>query len=288
MHDFAYIKPKTIAEAVDFLDKHGAETRILAGGTDLIIQLRNNEIQPSFLLDLKNMAQLQPAIQEKDGAVSISAAATMSDIIINSPINQYFPALVDAAKCIGSIQIRNRATLVGNICNASPAADSAPPLLVYGAYVIAIGSYGTRRIPLNDFFIKSGVTTLKKEEFVAAVELPLPTKKMGTAYMRRTRRKGHDLASVTLCCAVEDTGTVRLSYGSVGSRPVLVVDESGILVDRNASEEKKAAIWESMFAQASPSKTSMRASPAYRLAMLRVLGNQALELAIARLHEGGK
>jgi carbon-monoxide dehydrogenase medium subunit len=289
MHDFEYFRAKTIAEAINLLDSQGSKVRILAGGTDLIIQLRNNDIQPSFILDLKNIPELQTGIQMKNGFVSISATVTMSDIILDPLINQYFPALVDAAKVVGSVQIRNRATLVGNICNASPAADGAPPLLVYGADIIAAGTKGTRRIPLNDFFVRSGETTLQKGELVTSIEIPLPNKKMGAAHVRRTRRRGHDLASVTLCCGVEETGVVRLCYGSVGPRPVLVIDDSGVLADDKASEEAKAAIFERMFAQASPSKKSMRASPAYRLAMLRVLGKQALELAISRLNEkGGK
>jgi carbon-monoxide dehydrogenase medium subunit len=286
MSDFEYVRPKTIDEAVRFLTTHGAETCILAGGTDLLIQLRNNEVQPSFILDLKHIPELQTGVQLMHGVVSISATVTMSELVMNPLIKRYFPALIDAANVVGSVQIRNRATLVGNICNASPAADSAPPLLVYGADVIAIGSQGTRRISLNDFFVRSGVTALQKSEFVASVELPIPRIRMGAAHVRRTRRRGHDLASVTLCCGVEETGVVRLSYGSVGPRPILAIDTSGVLADERSSEEAKGTIFESMFAQASPSKTSMRAGPAYRLAMLRVLGTQALELARSRLKEG--
>jgi len=288
MSDFEYVRAKTIEETVKFLAAHGADTRILAGGTDLLIQLRNNESRPSFILDLKHIPELQTGVQLKGDVVSISATVTMSELIMNPLINRYFPALIDAASAVGSVQIRNRATLVGNICNASPAADSAPPLLVYGADVIAVGTNGTRRIPLNDFFVRSGVTSLQDSEFVTSVELPVPSVRMGAAHVRRTRRKGHDLASVTLCCGVEETGTTKICYGSVGPRPILAIDTSGILADQKAPEEAKTALFESIFAQASPSKTSMRASPTYRLAMLRVLGKQALKLALSRLNEGGR
>ena len=108
---------------------------------------------------------------------------------------------------------------------------------------------------------------------------------MGAVHVRRTRRRGHDLASVTLSCAVDDTGVTRLAYGSVGPRPVLVVDESGVLADPAAPDEAKSAVLERMFAGASPSPRSMRASPEYRLAMLRVLGARAVATAIARLAE---
>jgi CO/xanthine dehydrogenase FAD-binding subunit len=101
--------------------------------------------------------------------------------------------------------------------------------------------------------------------------------------MRRTRRRGHDLASVTLCCAIDETGLTRLSYGSVGPRPVLVTDESGVLADARASEEAKAAVFERMFADASPSKRSMRAGPEYRQAMLRVLGSRAVRTLVERM-----
>jgi CO/xanthine dehydrogenase FAD-binding subunit len=286
MQTFVYAKPTTIAEAVSLLDAHGSEARILAGGTDLIIKLRAGTLRPAIVVDLKRIDELRPCIREADGKVSISAAAVMTDIAKDPGINRYFPALVEAASVIGSIQIRNRATLAGNICNASPAADTAPPLLVHGADVVAVGSSGIRRIPINEFFVRSGETTLRRGELVMAVELPVPVRRTGAAHMRRARRRGHDLASVTLCCAVDDAGVTHVAYGSVGPRPVLVVDETGVLADPGASDHEKAAIFERMFAGASPSPRSIRASPAYRLAMLRVLGMRALQAAIERLAQG--
>jgi CO/xanthine dehydrogenase FAD-binding subunit len=193
---------------------------------------------------------------------------------------------VEAASVVGSVQIRNRATLAGNICNASPAADTAPSLLVYGATVVAAGPAGTRRIPIDEFFVRSGQTTLCRGELVTGIELPLPVRRTGAAHVRRTRRRGHDLASVTLTCAVDEVGVTRIAYGSVGPRPILVVDDTGTLADPAAGEDAKAAVFERMFADARPSPKSMRATPAYRLAMLRVLGRRALQLATERLAEG--
>jgi len=184
---------------------------------------------------------------------------------------------------VGSVQIRNRATLAGNICNASPAADTAPSLLVYRAEVVAVGPDGRRRIPIDELFVRSGVTTLRPGELVTAVELPLPDGPLGATHVRRTRRRGHDLASVTLACAVDRAGTTRIAYGSVGPRPVLVVDDSGRLADPAAPDAATDELLDHMFAGASPSPRSMRASPEYRLAMLRVLGRRALRTAIDRL-----
>lgn len=286
MHPFEYARPATLAEAVVLLATHGPDARILAGGTDLIIRLRDGTLQPSVVIDLKRIAELQPAIREQDGRVAIGAMTVMTDIAADERIRRHFLALAEAAAVVGSVQIRNRATLAGNVCNASPAADTAPALLVYGATVVAVGPAGTRRISVAEFFVRSGQTTLAPGELVTAIELPVPERRMGAVHVRRTRRRGHDLASVTLCCGVDEAGITRLAYGSVGPRPVLMVDESGVLADPAAATEAKAAIFEWMFADASPSPRSMRAGPEYRLAMLRVLGARALQVAIDRLAEG--
>jgi CO/xanthine dehydrogenase FAD-binding subunit len=286
MRTFAYARPSTLAEAVALLEARGPDARLLAGGTDLVIRLRDGTIRPTVVVDLKRIAELGPAIREDGGRLTISATTVMTDIVGDERVRRHFIALAEAAAVVGSVQIRNRATLAGNICNASPAADTAPPLLVYAADVVAAGPAGTRRIPIAEFFVRSGQTTLERGELVTAIELPVPPRRIGAAHVRRTRRRGHDLASVTLCCGVDESGMTRLAYGSVGPRPVLVVDESGVLADPAAPDEAKAAILERMFADASPSSRSMRASPEYRLAMLRVLGTRALRAAIERLAAG--
>jgi carbon-monoxide dehydrogenase medium subunit len=288
MQTFVYERPATLAEAVALLDAHGPNARLLAGGTDLIIRLRDGSARPGVVIDVKRIAELHPAIREDDGIVTIGATAVVADIAASEPVRRHFEALADAAAVVGSVQIRNRATIGGNICNASPAADTAPSLLVYGAVVVAAGPKGTRRIPIDDFFVRSGVTTLGPSELVVAIEILVPARSTGAVHMRRTRRRGHDLASVTLCCSVDDTGVTRLAYGSVGPRPVLVTDETGVLADPGAPDEAKAAIFERIFAEASPSKRSMRAGPEYRLAMLRVLGNRAVRAAIGRLEAKGR
>jgi carbon-monoxide dehydrogenase medium subunit len=286
MHTFAYARPATLAEAVALLEAHGPAARILAGGTDLIIRLRDGSLAPDVVVDPKRIPALRPGVREEEGRVVIGALTVMTDIAADPLVRRHFAALAEAASVVGSVQIRNRATLGGNLCNASPAADTAPPLLVYGATVVAEGPAGTRRIPLDDFFVKSGVTTLARGELVTAIELPVPEPRIAAAHQRRTRRRGHDLASVTLCCGVRADGVTRLAYGSVGPRPVLRVDESGTLADPAASPEAKEAVFEALFADASPSPRSMRAGPEYRLAMLRVLGRRGLATALERLAEG--
>ena len=283
MYTFAYARPTELAEAVALLEAHGPDARLLAGGTDLIIRLRDGSARPGLIIDVKRIAEMRPSIREEAGCLVIGAGTVMSDIAADDRARRVFPALAEAAAVVGSVQIRNRATLAGNVCNASPAADTAPALLVYGARVVAVGPAGTRRIPIDGFFVWSGVTTLARGEIVTAIELPVPERAMGAVHVRRTRRRGHDLASVTLCCSVDTAGVTRLAYGSVGPRPVLGVDESGVLADPAAPDAAKGPIFERIFADASPSPRSLRASPEYRQAMLRVLGARALRVAIDRL-----
>ena len=285
MRDFAYARPRTVGEAVALLDEYGPDARLLAGGTDLVIGFRDGSIRPKLVIDLKRIEELKPAIKVIDGVVSISAATVMADIVKHPEVRKHLPALVEAADVVGSVQIRNRATLAGNICNGSPAADCAPPLLVYSAVVVIAGRSGRRRMPINDFIVGPGTTALERGELVGAIELPIPYRPFGCAYTRLTRRWGTDLASITLCCGVDSSGTTRLAYGSVGPRALLVIDDSGLLADPDQPDEVKAPVLDQMFAAASPSVRSMRASPDYRLAMLRVLGARALQTAIARLAE---
>jgi carbon-monoxide dehydrogenase medium subunit len=286
MRRFDYQRPASLQEAVALLAEHGPAAQILAGGTDLVIGLRDRTIDPAVVIDLKWIPELQPAIVERDGWLSISAGTTMSQISADPAVRRHFPALVEAADVVGSVQIRNRATLAGNICNASPAADTAPPLLVFGARGVASGPDGTRQIPIDEFFVRSRVTTLRRGELVTAVELPVPPEPIGAAYLRLTRRRGTDLASITMCAAVERSGVARLAYGSVGPRPLLFTDETGVLADPSASDEARDEILERMLEPASPSPRSVRASPEYRLAMLRVLARRALAAAIQRLGGG--
>ena len=286
MHTFTYARPHSLVEAVGLLEAHGPDARVLAGGTDLIVRLRDGSATPTVVIDIKRIAELRPGIREADGRVVIGATTVMTDVAASPLVRRHFPALAEAAAVVGSVQIRNRATLAGNICNASPAADTAPPLLVHGASVVAEGPGGTRRIPVDELFVRSGVTTLARGELVTAIELPVPAQRIASVHVRRTRRRGHDLASVTLTCGVDAAGITRIAYGSVGPRVLLMIDESGVLADPAATDEAKAPFLEAMFAAASPSPRSMRAGPEYRLAMLRVLGRRALAKAIQRLAAG--
>ncbi len=286
MRPFGFERPASIGEAFAILaEEPGA--RLLAGGTDLIIRLRDGTVRARTVVDLKAIAELDAGIDELGDGLVFGARAAMTEIAAHPTIRARYTALAEGALVVGSVQIRNRATLAGNICNASPAADTSPALLVFGAVVVAHGAAGERRIPIDDFFVRSGVTTLGPGEIVTRIELPALPGPVGSTHMRRTRRRGHDLASITLACAVLASGETRLAFGSVGPRPLLRTDTSGVLADPGASDEAQLGVLNAMFADATPSPGSMRASPEYRRAMLPVLGLRAAATARTRLAAWG-
>ena len=186
MNEFHYARPATVSEVVGLLEEYGSDARLLAGGTDLVIELRNRWVEPKVVIDLKRIPELAPGITESNGVVTITAGTVMADITASEIIQRHFPALAEAAVVVGSVQIRARATLAGNICNGSPAADTTPPLLVYDATVIVAGPEGSRRIPIDDFVVGPGKTALQHGEFVTAVELPIPDKPV--SWVRLIRR----------------------------------------------------------------------------------------------------
>ena len=283
MRRFAYERPETLAEAIRLLAEAGADARILAGGTDLVVGLRGGSIQPAVVVDLKRVREFVGESIVRDGdIIRLGALATMSQVEHSALVLAELPALAEAARVVGSVQIRNRATLAGNICNGSPAADTVPPLLIYGAMAVVTGPDGERKVPIDDFIVGPKKVDLRRGELLSAIEVLIPAPDFGAAYTRLVRRRGTDLASVTMCASVNGVGVTRLAYGSVGPRAFLVSDETGVLADPDAAPDARAAVLEELLSQATPSPRSIRASPDYRLAMLRVLAMRAVETALAR------
>jgi CO/xanthine dehydrogenase FAD-binding subunit len=282
MQPFAYARPATLSEALALLETHGSDAVLLAGGTDVVVGLRNRSLRPKVVIDLKRVAELRPGIAETDGVLRIGANTVLTDLGDDERIRSRFPALVEAMATVGSNQIRNRATLTGNICHASPAADTAPALLVYGAVVNLASARGTRSVALDGFFVGPGRTVLQEGELVTSLDLPLATQRRGAAFGRITRRRGVDLATIGLCCLVEAGGRTLFAYGAVGPRPFLVADESGVLADPSAGDAAKDEVLRRMLAQASPI-TDVRGSREYRAAMLLVMSRRALRSSILRL-----
>ncbi len=282
MQPFAYARPRSLTKALELLQEHGARARVLAGGTDLIVELRNRAVAPEIVIDLKAVAELRPRIDDRDGMVSVAALTSMTDAYDAEGMRRRFPALVDAAQTVGSIQIRNRATLVGNICHASPAADTAPALLVYGAEVEVASARGLRRLSLRDFFVGPRRTMLEPDELVTSILLPVPAGRTGATFARMTRRKGVDLATVNLCCLVSAEGRTTFAYGAVGPRPFAVDDLSGVLGNPHAPDADKERVLSEMLAHASPI-SDVRGSRDYRTAMLMIMSRRALRASLAKV-----
>jgi carbon-monoxide dehydrogenase medium subunit len=277
---FAYARPTSLAETYDLLDSApSADVRPIVGGTDLIVGLQHGTIRPRLVVDLKHLADLPAGVEHTGGLVRITAPTPLTDVIADPRVRTLFPALVQAAGTVGSVQIRNRASLTGNICNASPAYDTAPALLVYDAVIVLCGREGERRVPVVDFVLGPRRTDLRPGEIATAVELPVPDRPMRTRFARLTRRRGVDLATVSLCCGVGARRT-RFAFGAVAPRPFLVDDDSGVLADPSSPESARDEVLRAMIATATPI-TDVRGGADYRRAMLLVLARRALAAALA-------
>ena len=285
MRSFAYARPETLDELFALLEEYGPGAKLLNGGTDLMVRLRMGHALPRIVIDLKRVKGLRPDVVEADSCLRVGALTVMSDIADDPRMRHHFPALVEAASVVGSVQIRNRATLAGNISNASPAADTAPVLLVYGAAVHLRSRDGARVVPVNEFFAGPGKTVMRRGEIVEFIELPFPPGGSGAAFGRVTRRRGVDLATINLCCLVTPAAGVRFAYGAAGPRPFLVEDASGVLADPSGDPEGWDPVLRRMVAHASPI-TDVRGSRDYRQAMLLVMSRRALRTAIGRMQGG--
>lgn len=282
MRSFRYARPASLAEATHLLAEGGADTAVLAGGTDLIVALRQGKQAPRLVIDIKGVAELRPPISMEGGWMRISATTLMTALKDDRAIRESFPALAEAAAVVGSVQIRNRATLGGNICHASPAADTVPALLVYAAELELRSESGTRRLAIEDFLVGPGRTALRPGELLTHVALRLPPLCPGAAFARLTRRRGVDLATINLACGMDGAGTTRLAYGAVGPRAFVVSDGTGVLADPRAAAADKEAILRQLLTRASPI-SDVRASQDYRAAMLRVLSLRTLRVCGDRL-----
>lgn len=270
-----YRRPDTLDEALALLERAGDNGRVLVGGTDLLVHVRRQPLSPLVLVDVKAARDLPPAIEEDSDVVRIGPTATMSALVATGRIRQWFPALVAAANVVGSIAIRNRATLVGNICNASPACDTAPALLIYDASITIRSSAGERQVAIENFFLGPGTTACGPGEVVTAIEIPRPAVGHCSAFQRLTRRRGVDLATVSAAAGLSADGLITIALGSVAPTPVMAVASSPTDVSDPLAIRQVA---EQLTEIASPI-SDVRASEEYRRAMATVLTERAIHAA---------
>jgi carbon-monoxide dehydrogenase medium subunit len=247
------------------------------GGTDLLVGLRHHTIEPEILVDLKGITDLPEPIVVADDGVRIGATYPLGELVSHPVVREWYPALVEAALTVGSVAIRNRASLVGNSCNASPAADTAPPLLVHGATVTIAAQDGDRTAALDEFFLGPRRTLCGPGEIVTRIDLPRPASGSGSAFRRLTRRRGVDLATVSVAAGVGADGALVLGMGAVGPRPLLTRTAPVDLTDDAALD----AALDRLLEPATPI-SDVRGSREYRLATLRVLAKRAVLAAADR------
>lgn len=273
----SYCLPRTVSEALAALTSSEGRGRILVGGTDLLVHLRKDPFAPTVIVDIKSVNDFPPAVEIGDDAVRFGPTARMSEISSDPFIAAHLPALGASARVVGSIAIRNRATLVGNICNASPAADTVPALLVYGSTVTLTGPGGERTMPLADFFVGPGQTRCGPDEIVIRIDVPIPDREHRSAFQRLTRRRGVDLATVSVAAGVDADDRIVLGLGCVGPTPLLT--DASPPVDLTDPDAVEGAV-EELVSIATPI-SDVRAARDYREAMVRVLAVRAVQSATA-------
>ncbi len=245
--EFEYFRPKTLQEALELLDKYKGDARILAGGTDLLVDMRMRIKQPKYVIDIKGIDELHTLKYEEGKGLTIGATVTLDELLNNKIVKEKYYVLWDAIRQLADTHLRMKATLVGNICNASPAADSAPALLVLKAKVNIASVNGTRTVEIKDFFKWVKKTILEPNEMVTSIFIPEPPEGAKGRYLKFVR-SAEDLALVGIAALVANPKDpakriVRIALSSVAPTPVIVEEvEELFKQDKPLSELAEEAV----------------------------------------------
>ena len=279
-----YEAPETLERAVALLAGE-SEARVLAGGTDLLVQMKTDVIEPGLIVDIKRIAELR-RIDAESGGFRVGAAVTGAEMKEHARLKAAWPGLVEAANLIGSTQVQGRATMGGNLCNGSPAADSVPALIAAGAVAIVAGPKGRRELAVEDVMLAPRKLALAKGEIIVGFFLPAKPKHSGDAYLRFIPRTEMDIAVVGCGVALTlDAGgtctAARVSLGAVAARPLLVADAAKALIGTkvDAGALAKAAAASSAACQPIDDK---RGTKEFRIKIAGVLTRRTAEIALAR------
>lgn len=290
MSSLAFHAPESVEEAIGLLARD-PQARPLAGGTDLIVQMRSGRIAPSAIVDLKRIDGISGVRRDGDGGFVIGAATPCTALKDDAALSQAWPGVVEAANLIGSVQVRNRATMAGNLCNASPAADSVPALVAAGATCIVAGPNGRREIAVEEIPSGPGRNTLAPGEFIVAIRLPAAVPGGADAYLRSIPRTEMDIAvvgagvSVTLA-ADGSCGAARIAIGAVAPTVLLVEDASAALVGSRFEDAALDRMAQAVRAACRPIDDK-RGTAEYRTAMAAVLVRRTLAIVRERAGQQG-
>ncbi len=277
--------PTTLSAAIELLENEAGVSRILAGGTDVLVQLRSGHIEPDLIVDIKRIAAMQ-TITEEDGGYRIGAAVCGAELGDHEGVRKLWPGVVEAVELIGSTQVQGRATMVGNLCNASPAADSVPAMVAAGATARIAGPAGSRDIAVEEIATGPGQTSLGRAELVESVFLPARAAQSGDAYLRFIPRTEMDIAVVGAGVNLEmdDKGVctgARVALGAVGARVMLVEEAGAALIGTSVDEAALEALAQAASSAATPIDDK-RGTMDFRIKVAGVLARRAAIIALQR------
>lgn len=273
MKEFDYYQPKTIAEASELRARYGKAAVLLNGGTDVVIQLREKLIAPDAVIDIKHIPGLDQITFDKQNGLVIGACATVAALSADENVKKYYPFLAEAAESIGSKQVRNRATCIGNIVNASPLCDTGTPLYALNAVVLLESASGKREVPITEFITFVRKTVLKEDELVTAIRVPYVEGVKGV-FTKVARRKEVDLS--TICgTVVKDGNGFRIALGAVAPTPVRLPKTEALLSGKPLTDALIDEAAKLAQTEVSPID-DVRASKAYRLDVTEVIVKNGL------------
>lgn len=290
MKAFDYFAPQKLGEAMSLLRRHGKKASCLAGGTDLLLRMERRAVSPGVLIDLKKVRELN-GIKASGKGLIIGALTPMEDIVSSRRVQRRYAILGEAASLVGSLQTRNRATVGGNLCNASPAADTATPLIALSAKAKIVGSGKQRVVPLDSFFVGPGKTCMKPNELLKEIIVPSPPTRSGGSFQRCTRTV-MDIAVVnsSIYLTLDSKGgtvkDVRIALGAVAPIPLRAKPAEEFLKGKKPDQ---GTIEEAATRAAGYSRPidDVRSSAYYRREMVRVLTRRALQEAVKRARGEG-
>lgn len=291
MRPFEYVRAKTVAEAVSALAQGDGGARVLAGGTDILVQMRARRRTVDWLVDVKAIPEANVLSYTPAQGLRLGAAVPCYRIYGDRAVAQHYPGLIDAASIIGGTQIQGRATLGGNLCNAAPSGDAIPALIVLGATALIAGPRGTREAPVERVCTGPGQTVLEPGEFLLSLRIPPPERRSGAHYLRFTPRNEMDIAvaGVGASVVLDERGTsfrsARIALAAVAPTPLLVEEAGAALEGAEVSDGGIARAARLARTTARPID-DMRGTAEFRRHLVEVLTRRALQGAIARARQG--
>jgi carbon-monoxide dehydrogenase medium subunit len=285
MHRFEYFAPTTLDEAVALLREQGDRVKVLAGGTDLLVHMKEAGLHPPAVVSLHAVPGLDAIAFDEAAGLSIGSAVDMGEVAANATIRERYTALADGAGVVGSIQTRNMATIGGNVANAAPSADTAPPLAVFDAVAEVVGPSGAREVPVIELSTGPGKNVLTVDEVITRFKLPAPPAGTGSVYQRHTPRKIMDIAAVGVGVRLSldggKIGEARVCLGAVAPTIIRATEAEAALEGQEPSDALFATAAELAQTASSPI-SDVRGSAEFRKHLVGVMTKQCLAIALER------